>query len=77
MKTVQMTIEKDLLEAVDIAAKRLGASRSAFTRKALREMLNKISVSQMEARHRRGYSKHPVKPGEFDVWEREQKWGDE
>jgi metal-responsive CopG/Arc/MetJ family transcriptional regulator len=72
MKTVQMTIEKELLEAVDVAAKQLGSSRSAFTREALREMLKKVRESQLETRHRRGYSKHPVKANEFDVWEREQ-----
>jgi type III restriction enzyme len=34
-------------------------------------------VADLEARHRRGYLRVPVQPGEFDVWESEQSWGDE
>ena len=33
--------------------------------------------SEAEARHREGYARLPVQPGEFDVWEAEQSWGDE
>jgi len=77
MKTVQMTIEEDLLQDVDAAARQIRTSRSAFTRDALREMLKKMRVSQQERQHRRGYARHPVKKDEFDVWTREQKWGDQ
>jgi ABC-type polysaccharide/polyol phosphate transport system ATPase subunit len=30
----------------------------------------------LERRHRAGYERHPVEPGEFDAWEDEQVWGD-
>jgi hypothetical protein len=30
----------------------------------------------MEERHKRGYARKPVKPGEFSAWEDEQVWGD-
>ena len=36
MKTVQMTLDENLVKAVDSAAKKLGTTRSAFTRQALR-----------------------------------------
>lgn len=77
MKTVQMTLDEDLVKEVDEAARLLHTSRSAFTRKALREALRNLSVRGLERRHRQGYEKRPVKRGEFSVWEKEQEWGDE
>jgi metal-responsive CopG/Arc/MetJ family transcriptional regulator len=76
MKTVQMTLDEELVEAVDEAAKRLGTTRSAFAREALREALAREREKQREQKHREGYEKYPVKPGEFDVWESEQVWPD-
>jgi len=76
VKTVQMTLDEDLVEAVDEAAKRLGTSRSAFARDALREALARLREKQLEQKHRRGYERYPVKPGEFDAWESEQVWPD-
>lgn len=77
MKTVQMTLDEDLVDAVDRVSKRLHTSRSAFTRKALREALARYNVEQLEHKHRRGYAQHPVGAAEFAVWETEQTWGDE
>jgi len=77
MRTVQMTLDEDLVRTVDRVSKKLGTSRSAFTRDALREALARYSVSQLERRHRRGYERQPVAPDECAVWETEQAWGDE
>ena len=77
MKTVQMTLDESLVKGVDEAAKRLRTSRSAFTRRALREALRALSVRGLENQHRLGYERHPVKRGEFSAWEREQQWGEE
>ncbi|MCF8052684.1 MAG: ribbon-helix-helix domain-containing protein [Desulfobacterales bacterium] len=77
MKTVQMTLDEDLVEAVDRVSKELHTSRSAFTRQALREALARYSIEQMERRHRQGYEKHPVAGNEFSIWEEEQAWGNE
>jgi metal-responsive CopG/Arc/MetJ family transcriptional regulator len=77
MKTVQMTLDEDLVKAVDAAARQLRTTRSAFTRRALREALRVLSVSKLEQQHRLGYEGLPVKRGEFSVWEKEQQWGDE
>ncbi len=77
MKTVQMTLDDDLVKAVDRVSKQLGTTRSAFTRKALREALIRYKVEEMERQHRQGYEQHPVAAEEFSVWETEQDWGDE
>ena len=76
MKTVQMTLDEDLLKKVDSAAKKLCTTRSAFTREALRSALKVDRVKNLESRHRAGYKRKPVKRGEFRVWESEQIWGD-
>jgi metal-responsive CopG/Arc/MetJ family transcriptional regulator len=74
MKTVQMTLDEDLLVRVDRAARRLKTTRSEFTRQALREALDHITTLQREAQHRRGYASHPVDEGEFSDWAAEQAW---
>ena len=76
MKTVQMTLDEELVREVDGVVKRLGTTRSAFTRQALRRALESIRVEALEERQRRGYERHPVKTGEFDDWEPEQVWPD-
>jgi metal-responsive CopG/Arc/MetJ family transcriptional regulator len=76
MKVVQMTLEEDLVAAVDRLARRLKTTRSAFARDALRDALVKYREKEMEQKHRLGYQRHPVESGEFDVWESEQQWGD-
>lgn len=76
MKTVQMTLDEGLVDAVDKAAKRIGTTRSAFAREALRAALGKIRVKEMERKHREGYRRKPVGEGEFSVWEEEQVWGE-
>lgn len=77
MRTIQMTLDEDLVDAVDRVSKQLNTSRSAFTRKALREALARYSLEQQERRHRQGYEQHPPAADEFSVWETEQAWGDE
>ena len=76
MKTVQMTLDEDLLRAVDGVARELKISRSAFTRKALREALKRYKIEQLERKHLEGYKRHPVIGDEFSVWEDEQAWCD-
>jgi metal-responsive CopG/Arc/MetJ family transcriptional regulator len=77
VKTVQMTLDDDLVRSVDEVAKKQKTSRSEFTRRALREALKKVRIKQLEKAHRAGYEKSPVvSPDEFSVWEDEQKWGD-
>lgn len=77
MKTVQMTLDEDLVETIDKIVKELKTTRSAFARKALREAIQRIHTERQEERHRRGYEQNPVQDEEFSVWEEEQDWGDE
>ncbi|MGD0516506.1 MAG: CopG family transcriptional regulator [Thermoguttaceae bacterium] len=77
MKTVQMTLDEELVAAVDHLARRLKTTRSAFARDALREALAKYRVKELEQKHRLGYQKHPVISGEFDIWQTQQQWGDQ
>ena len=76
MKTVQMTLEPDLVAEVDSAARKLGTTRSAFARRALRQALERLRVEELERRQREGYRRHPIRRGEFGRWDREQVWGD-
>ncbi len=76
MKTVQMTLDENLVKAVDSAAKKLRTTRSAFTREALRSALREVRMRELESKHREGYRRKPVKRGEFSDWESEQVWGD-
>jgi metal-responsive CopG/Arc/MetJ family transcriptional regulator len=77
MRTIQMTLDDDLVESVDHIVKELKTTRSAFTRRALREAIASFSIKQQEEKHRRGYEHHPVVKDEFSVYEKEQSWGDE
>jgi metal-responsive CopG/Arc/MetJ family transcriptional regulator len=74
MKTIQMTLEKNLLELVDKAIRELNTTRSAFIRESLQHHLNRIKIRKLEKKHRDGYSIQPVQTGEFDMWEDEQVW---
>ena len=76
MKTAQIALNENLIKAVDNAAKKLGTTRSVFTREALRSALKGVRVKDMESKHRLGYKRKPVKRGEFSDWESEQVWGD-
>jgi len=76
MRTVQMTLDDELVAAVDRAARRLRTTRSSFTRDALRAALERVRVRDLENKHRDGYRRKPVKRTEFAVWEREQVWID-
>ena len=76
MRTVQMTLDDRLVSRVDKAARKLGTTRSGFTRKALQDALSRLATLEMERRHRRGYEVQPVQRGEFDDWASEQVWPD-
>lgn len=74
MKTVQMTLNENLVASVDKVAKRLGTTRSAFTRQALKTALREVRMNELEQKHRAGYKRKPVRRGEFEDWEAEQIW---
>ncbi|MBF0238161.1 MAG: ribbon-helix-helix protein, CopG family [SAR324 cluster bacterium] len=72
MRTVQMTMEEELISAVDKMVKKLKTTRSAFTREALKQALERQRILSLEDRHRKGYITHPAM--EFNDFEEEQVW---
>jgi metal-responsive CopG/Arc/MetJ family transcriptional regulator len=77
MKTIQMTIDEPLLSEIDQIVRLLETTRSAFIREALLLALRQHKVRELERQHAEGYARHPVQPGEFDVWFDQQYWGEE
>ncbi len=76
MRTVQLTLDAELVDAVDRIPRKLGTMRSGFTREALRAALARSKEREKERKHRDGYLPKPPKRGEFQVWERERVWGE-
>jgi metal-responsive CopG/Arc/MetJ family transcriptional regulator len=74
METIQIVLDKKLLQATDQAARRTKRNRSALVRDALREHLRKLEVRAMEGRDREGYSKQPQARDDSPVWEAEAAW---
>jgi Arc/MetJ-type ribon-helix-helix transcriptional regulator len=77
LKTIQMTLDEDLVEEIDKIVRKLGISRSAFARNAFRAAIGEIIEKKMEIKHQQGYIKEPVRSGEFNGWEKEQVWIEE
>ena len=76
MKTIQMTLDDELVATVDQVVKKLKTTRSAFARKALRNAIKQVNIDLLERKHKKGYEQHPVDKAEYCVWESEQEWGD-
>ncbi len=76
MRTVQMTLDDDLVQTVDRVARDLRTTRSAFAREALQQAVARFRERILEEKHREGYRRKPVAADEFTAWEKEQKWGD-
>jgi metal-responsive CopG/Arc/MetJ family transcriptional regulator len=73
METIQIVLDKQLLQATDRAAKRSKQNRSALVRVALREHLRKLELHAMDKRDREGYTRKPVGEEEF-LWDAEAAW---
>jgi metal-responsive CopG/Arc/MetJ family transcriptional regulator len=74
MKTIQVVLDKSLLQATDRAARRMKHNRSVLVREALREHLRRLEVRTREERDREGYSRQPQIVVESSLWEREAAW---
>jgi metal-responsive CopG/Arc/MetJ family transcriptional regulator len=74
METVQIVLDKTLLQAADRAARRTRQNRSALVREALREHLKRLEMRASEAQDREGYARRPAKRDEFALWEGEAAW---
>jgi metal-responsive CopG/Arc/MetJ family transcriptional regulator len=74
METIQVVLDKKLLEATDEAARRSKQNRSALVRDALREHLSMIELRAREIRDREGYTGKPQPLDEANLWEAEAVW---
>jgi len=74
METIQVVLDKKLLQATDKAARRTKLNRSALVREALREHLRRLQVRALEERDREAYSKLPQSLEEVRLWEAEAVW---
>jgi hypothetical protein len=74
METVQIVLDKSLLEAADRAARDMKQNRSGLIRHALREHLRRLEAPTKEERDRAGYSRRPQVLEETSPWEGEAAW---
>lgn len=74
METIQVVLDKKLLQAADRAARRTKQNRSALVREALRGHLRALATREREDRDRAGYA---AKPPVANPWEAEAAWPDE
>jgi metal-responsive CopG/Arc/MetJ family transcriptional regulator len=74
METIQVVLDKELLQATDQVARRTKRNRSALVRDALREHLRRLDARAKEERDRQGYSRRPQTTDESLVWEAEAAW---
>jgi metal-responsive CopG/Arc/MetJ family transcriptional regulator len=74
METIQIVLDKGLLQATDRAARRMKQNRSALVREALRDHLKRLEVRSSEERDREGYARHPQARDESALWEAEAAW---
>jgi metal-responsive CopG/Arc/MetJ family transcriptional regulator len=74
METIQVVLDKELLQAADKAARRAKLNRSALVREALREHLRRLELRALEQRDRDGYLRQPQLLDEVRLWEAEAAW---
>jgi len=74
METIQIVLEKELLQAADRAARQTKQNRSALVRDALREHLRRLETRTLEERDRQGYATQTPALSESGLWEAEAAW---
>jgi metal-responsive CopG/Arc/MetJ family transcriptional regulator len=74
MQNVQITVDEDLLRAVDKAGKPLGLKRSQIVRQALRAWLQKKSVERFEQEWITALQASPDDGARAELWANARKW---
>lgn len=77
MQTAKIVLDKELLHAVDRAARLTKRSRSALVRDALQEHLRRLEIRAMEEREREAYRRQPQSAEEVRLWTGVAVWPDE
>jgi len=74
MKTIQITIDPDLLHKIDNDEESKKKGRSAFLRQAVRYYLEQKRLKSISEKYRSGYTQKLVKDDDLTIWEDEQVW---
>ena len=74
METIQVVLDKKLLQEADQVARRTKRNRSALMRDALREHLQRLDLRAKEEREREGYRRQPQTDEEIHLWDGETAW---
>jgi metal-responsive CopG/Arc/MetJ family transcriptional regulator len=74
LETIQVVLDKKLLQATDRAAHHTKQNRSALVREALREHLRRLQRRAQEDRDREGFGKQPQRHDQALAWESEAVW---
>jgi metal-responsive CopG/Arc/MetJ family transcriptional regulator len=74
METIQVVLDKKLLQATDRIARRSKRNRSALVRDALREHIRRAEIRSREDSDREGYSRQPQSQSDSALWEAEAAW---
>jgi len=74
MKTIQITIDPELLHLIDNDEESMKKGRSAFMRQAVRYYLEQKRLKSISEKYRSGYAQGLVKDHDLSIWEDEQVW---
>ena len=74
MKTIQITIDPELLHKIDNDEESIKKGRSAFLRQAVRYYLEQKRLKSISEKYRSGYTQGLVTDYDLTLWEDEQVW---
>ena len=74
MKTIQITIDPELLHKIDHDEESIKKGRSAFLRQAVRYYLEQKRLKSISEKYRSGYKQGLAKDDDPTIWEDEQVW---
>jgi metal-responsive CopG/Arc/MetJ family transcriptional regulator len=74
METIQVVLDRKLVTAANLAAKRNHVNRSALIREALERHLRHLKELELEERDHRGYQAKPQREDEYRIWEDAASW---
>ena len=77
MKNVQISVDEELLRAIDAAGKPLGLKRSQIVRRALRIWLHQQSIENFENKWIAALKSSPDDAKRAERWRDAQTWGEQ
>ena len=75
-RTMEVSLNEVIFQRLEQAARLGGISVSDFVLQLLIRWFGEVSIAELERQEIEAYKRLPVTPGEFDVWESEQAWGE-